>query len=153
MPEWLKSYLPDGWNGWHLAMAGVGLGVTTALVSLVVVGFVLVRLPHDFFVNAEARRPIDRHPVLKVVFCVGRNLFGYFLILLGIALSLPGIPGQGLLTILMGVLLIDFPGKHHAERWLLMRRGVLAAVNRLRARFGKPALVAHAAPGTPPARG
>ncbi len=143
MPEWLKVYLPDGWNGWHLAMATVGLGVATAIVSLVVVGFVLARLPADFFVNPEARRPIDRHPVLKVLLCIFRNVFGYFLIVLGVALSLPGVPGQGVLTILMGVLLIDFPGKHHAERWLLMRRGVLTAVNKFRARLGRPPLIAH----------
>lgn len=70
-----------------------------------------------------------------------RNLFGYFLILLGIILSFPGVPGQGLLTILMGVLLIDFPGKHRAERWLLTRRGVLSGVNKLRARVGRPPLL------------
>lgn len=143
MPEWLKAYLPDGWNGWHLAMATVGLGVATAIISLVVVAIVLARLPADFFVNPEARRPIDRHPVLKVLLCIVRNLFGYFLIVLGVVLSLPGVPGQGVLTILMGVLLIDFPGKHRAERWLLMRRGVLTAVNKLRARLGRPPLIPH----------
>jgi hypothetical protein len=143
MPEWLKAYLPDGWNGWHLAMATVGLGVATAIISLVVVAIVLARLPADFFVNPEARRPIDRHPVLKVLLYIVRNLFGYFLIVLGVVLSLPGVPGQGVLTILMGVLLIDFPGKHRAERWLLMRRGVLTAVNKLRARLGRPPLIPH----------
>jgi hypothetical protein len=143
MPEWLRTYLPEGWNGWHLAMAGVTLGVITAVISLVVVGIVLVRLPADFFVNPEARRPIDRHPVLKVLLCIVRNLFGYFLILLGVILSFPGVPGQGVLTILMGVLLIDFPGKHRAERWLLTRRGVLTTVNRFRARFGRPPLIAE----------
>ena len=143
MPEWLRTYLPEGWNGWHLAMAGVALGVITAVISLVVVGIVLVRLPADFFVNPEARRPIDRHPILKLLLCVVRNLLGYFLILLGVVLSFPGVPGQGVLTILMGVLLIDFPGKHRAERWLLMRRGVLTTVNRFRARFGRPPLIAE----------
>jgi hypothetical protein len=144
MPEWLRTFVPEGWNGWHVAMASVALGVCTALISLVVVGFVLARLPADFFVNPEARRPIDRHPVLKVLLYMVRNLFGYFLIVLGVALSFPGVPGQGVLTILMGVLLIDFPGKHRAERWLLMRRGVLTAVNKLRARLGRPPLIAHA---------
>jgi hypothetical protein len=144
MPQWISAWLPEGWNGWHLAMVAIGLGVTTALISLVVVGFVLARLPADFFVNPEARRPIDRHPVLKVILCILRNVFGYFLILLGVALSLPGVPGQGLLTILMGVLLIDFPGKHHAERWLLTRRGVFAAVNKFRVRVGRPPLIVHA---------
>jgi hypothetical protein len=151
MPEWLSSLLPEGWGGWHLAVAGIVLGVTSAFVSLLAVGFVLARLPPDYFVNPNARLPIDRHPVLKVILCVGRNLFGYFLIVLGAILSLPGVPGQGLLTILIGVLLIDFPGKFRAERWLLTRRGVLATVNRLRAKVGRPPLLGEAPAAGPQA--
>ncbi|MCI0701900.1 MAG: hypothetical protein L0241_12535 [Planctomycetia bacterium] len=140
MPEWLTSRLPEGWNGWHLAALSVGLAVTMAVISLVIVGWVLARLPADYFVNPEARRPIDRHPVLKVLALTVRNVIGYFLIVLGLALSLPGVPGQGLLTVLMGVLLIDFPGKRRIERWLVSRRVVLASVNRLRAKYGQPPL-------------
>lgn len=137
MPDWLVTRLPEGWNGWHLAAAAVALGVASAVVSLIAVGYALARLPHDYFVNPQARRPLDRHPVLRVLLIIGRNLLGYMLIGLGILLSLPGVPGQGLLTILMGVLLIDFPGKQRVERWMLMRRGVLNGVNRLRARLGR----------------
>ena len=138
MPEWLSSRLPDGWNGWHLAALSVGLAVSMAAVSVVVVGYVLARLPADYFVNPDAQRPIDRHPVLKVLAILVRNAIGYFLIALGAVLSLPGVPGQGLLTILMGVMLIDFPGKHRFQRWLVTRRVILGAVNRLRARAGQP---------------
>src|SRR5262245_53128375 len=126
MPEWLSSRLPEWVTPWHLGALGVGLGVVMAAVSLLIVGYVLARLPADYFVNPEARRPIDRHPVLKVIAVVVRNLLGYFLILLGVVLSLPGVPGQGLLTIFMGVLLIDFPGKRRFERWLVSRRAILA---------------------------
>lgn len=143
MPEWLASWLPDGWNGWHLMAATVGFAAASALASVVVIGFILARLPADYFVNPNARRPIDRHPVLKVVFVLVRNLVGWFLVVLGVLLSLPGVPGQGVLTILMGVMLLDFPGKYRAERWLLTRRGVLAGVNRLRARLGRPPLLAE----------
>jgi hypothetical protein len=141
MPEWLQSMLPEGWTGWHLAVAAVVLAVTSAVASILVIGYVLSRLPPDYFVNPAARRPIDRHPVLKVVFALGRNLLGWALIALGVVLSLPGVPGQGILTILMGVMLVDFPGKHHAERWLLTRRGVFGAINALRERMGKPPLL------------
>lgn len=142
MPEWLSSQLPAGWNGWHVAAAGVALTATTAVVSLFAVAVFLARLPADYFVNPETRRRVEgRHPVLHVLVVVGRNLLGYFLILLGIALSLPGVPGQGLLTILIGVMLIDFPGKPRLEKWLLSRRGVITGVNRVRAKFGKPPLV------------
>jgi hypothetical protein len=138
MPEWLSSLLPEGWTAWHLVALSVGLAVSMAAVSVVVVGYVLARLPADYFVNPDAQQPIDRHPVLKVLAVVTRNAIGYFLIALGAALSLPGVPGQGLLTILMGVMLIDFPGKHRFQRWLVTRRPILVAVNRLRARAGQP---------------
>jgi hypothetical protein len=141
MPEWLASRLPEGWNGWHLAALSVGLAVTMAAISLVVAGYVLARVPADYFVNPEARRPLDRNPVLKVALRLLRNAAGYLLIVLGVALSLPGVPGQGLLTILMGVMLIDFPGKHRMERWLVSRRMVLRGVNRLRARYGQQPLI------------
>jgi hypothetical protein len=140
MPDWLASRLPEGWNGWHLAVFTVGLAVVSAVISLVVVAVAVARLPSDYFVNPAARRPLDRHPVLKVTLVIGRNLLGYFLIALGIILSLPGIPGQGLLTVLIGVMLIDFPGKHRLELWLLTRRGVLTAVNKIRFKLGKPPL-------------
>jgi hypothetical protein len=145
MPDWLARWLPDGWGGWHLAALSVGLAVSMAAVSLIVTGVVLTRLPADYFINPKSRRPIDRHPVLKVLFVVARNAVGYFLILLGAVLSLPGVPGQGLLTILMGVMLIDFPGKHRIERWLIRRRVVLRSVNRLRARYGHPPLLVELA--------
>src|SRR5438105_3394885 len=125
MPEWLSSRLPEWVTPWHLVAFSVGLGVVMAAGSLLIVGYVLARLPADYFVNPAARRPIDRHPALKVLARVVRNGFGYFLIALGAVLSLPGVPGQGLLTIFMGVLLIDFPGKHRFERWLVSRRAIL----------------------------
>jgi hypothetical protein len=77
---------------------------------------------------------------------VGKNLLGFVLVVAGVLMSLPGVPGQGVLTILMGVMLIDFPGKHRAERWLVTRRPVLAAVNRMRARVGREPLVTDLPP-------
>ncbi len=138
MPEWLSSRLPDGWTAWHLIALSIGMAVGMATVSLFAVGYVLARLPADYFVNPDAQRPIDRHPVLKCFLILIRNAIGYFLIALGVVLSLPGVPGQGLLTILMGVMLIDFPGKHRFQKWLVTRRVILSGVNGLRARAGKP---------------
>ena len=141
MPEWLASRLPEGWTGWHVAALAVTLTVSTAIGSLIAVGFFLAQLPADYFVNPQTRRTVEgRHPVMHVLLILGRNLLGYFLIVLGIVMSLPGVPGQGLLTVLIGVMLIDFPGKRRMERWLISRRGVMTAVNRVRAKLGKPPL-------------
>lgn len=143
MPGWLQSLVPAGWSAWHVTLAAVAFGVGSAVVSLFAVGYALARVPADYFVNPAARTLRKRpHPVLHVLFVLGRNLLGLVLIALGVVLSLPGVPGQGVLTILMGVMLMDFPGKRAAERWLVSRRAVGAAVNNLRAKFGQPPLVA-----------
>lgn len=141
MPEWLSSHLPDGWNGWQLAALGVGVGVVSAIISGLVVTFVIARLPADYFINPAARHGYQfRHPILRVLLVLVRNVFGYVLIVIGIILSLPGVPGQGLLTVLMGVMLIDFPGKFRLEHWLISRGVVLRNVNRVRAKIGREPL-------------
>jgi len=72
---------------------------------------------------------------------IAKNLFGVFLVCLGLVLSLPGVPGQGILTILLGLIMLDIPGKRPLEARIIKRPAVLAAINDLRARFKKPPLV------------
>lgn len=50
------------------------------------------------------------------------------------------IPGQGVLTMVIGLILIDFPGKYHLERGLMQRKHVLKTVNWLCARRQEPPL-------------
>jgi hypothetical protein len=102
--------------------------------SLAVVIKVVLTLPEDYF-EVEQPRDMPRTPRR-----IGRNLAGLLLILIGAALSVPGIPGQGLLTILVGLFLIDFPGRQRVERRIARRPAILSALNRLRARFGGPPL-------------
>ena len=77
---------------------------------------------------------------LRVAALVGRNLLGVLLILLGLVMSLPGVPGQGLLMVLLGLMLTDIPGKRRLEQALVRRRLVQRAINGVRERFSKPAL-------------
>jgi hypothetical protein len=115
--------------------------------SLIVSAIILVRLPADHFADGKPRALwVDRHPIIRWTLIILKNLLGIVLVLLGIALSLPGVPGQGILTILIGVMLIDFPGRRKMERWLLTRRGVLNTVNKLRARYGAPPMILHREP-------
>ena len=51
------------------------------------------------------------------------------------------LPGQGVLTMLIGVSLLDFPGKRQLERRLIGQRALLRTINKLRAKFGRPPLV------------
>jgi hypothetical protein len=68
------------------------------------------------------------------MFFVARNLAGLALLAAGIAMLV--LPGQGLLTMLLGLSFMDFPGKHalleraiacpklqHALNWLRRKEG------------------------------
>jgi hypothetical protein len=115
------------------------LFVVSLVVSLIFVTFLLVRLPHTYFLDSHQRHLwIDQHPVIRWSGRILKNLGGVALILLGGVLSIPGIPGQGALTILIGVILLDFPGKRRLERAILRRPWVGRLVSRLRKRFGRP---------------
>jgi hypothetical protein len=69
-----------------------------------------------------------------------KNLAGVILVLIGIVLSLPGIPGQGILTILVGLMFTDLPGVRRLERSLVRRHGVRRALDTIRAKFGREPL-------------
>ncbi len=114
--------------------------LVTLLVSLAVVLLVLLRLPETYF--TRPRRPMfgGAHPVLRVVLLVIKNLVGVAVVAVGLLMSLPGVPGQGFLTIFLGLMLVDFPGKYRLERAIIRRPRVHGLINRLRARFGRPPL-------------
>ena len=50
-------------------------------------------------------------------------------------------PGQGLATLLIGLMLMNFPGKYRLERWVVTRGPVLHTINRLRHRAGHAPLI------------
>jgi hypothetical protein len=121
----------------------IGIWLLVTALSFVAVAIAIVRLPADYFSRPG---PPVQHTRTSTLRRIARNLLGILLIAVGVVLSVPGIPGQGVLTILLGVMLVDFPGRWKAERWLVSRPGVLATMNTLRRKFGKPALLDPPAP-------
>jgi len=102
---------------------------------------ILVKLPADHF--SKSRKTefwSGPRPWLHAAKVIGKNIAGVLLVALGIVLSLPGVPGQGLLTVLLGIMLLDFPGRHRLEQKLLSRPSIVNAINKLRERFEKPPL-------------
>ena len=126
---------------WSLkTLLALGVFVLTFVVSLGAVAAVIVRLPAEYFRDDYVSPLAKQHFVMRWTGWIVKNAVGALLVSLGLLLSLPGVPGQGLLTILIGVMLLNFPGKRRLERRLVSLPRVLAAINALRARFGKPAL-------------
>ena len=117
-----------------LLIAGVSVG--TLVVSLLVAGWLLIRIPADYF-KPEGRRRRKNQPLWKKIL---KNAIGVVLIALGLVLSLPGVPGQGLLVVLAGVAMVDFPGKYKVEGKILSLKPIRRAANRLRAWRHRPPL-------------
>ena len=127
----------EGWAegvGWLAAVSAV-----TFAGSLVAIPFVAVRIPADYF-SAPRRHPLawDKHPALRVLVLVLKNLLGLVLVLAGVLMLF--IPGQGLLTIFLGIMLMNFPGKYRLERFVISRGPVLRGINWIRKRSGVAAL-------------
>ncbi|MDQ3803954.1 MAG: hypothetical protein M3416_09020 [Acidobacteriota bacterium] len=142
MIEWLSQHLEAWGLTWGQVLVGALISVVTFVVSILVVTFVLVRLPANYFHSSHDREFLtDRHPVLRLVGMFLKNLLGLVLVGFGIVMSLPGVPGQGVLTILLGIMLLDFPGKRALEIKLVSRPTVFHAINHLRARFSRPPLL------------
>jgi hypothetical protein len=123
---------------WENALVMSGLGLAAFAVSLFLVGVLIVRMDADYF--AGRKRPAPATP-LRWARRILKNALGWLLIAAGIVMAIPFVPGQGLLTIAIGLSLVEFPGKWRLERAIVFRPRVLSAINRLRARFGRSPLV------------
>ena len=133
----LWSRAANATYGEILAAVGLSVGMVVATAGLTAVA--LVRLPDDYFVAERQPLPLEGRPAwMRIGARAFRNVIGAILVLLGIVLSLPGVPGQGVLTILLGLMLLDLPGKRRLEQALVRRRAVHRAINKLRRRFDRP---------------
>ncbi|MCG8591232.1 MAG: hypothetical protein MJE66_18220 [Proteobacteria bacterium] len=125
MAEWIQSHAGS------LVVASALLAGVSLLISAVAVPLLILELPPD-----ALRKPRPSHHVgLRGL----RNLAGSLLLLVGAVLLF--LPGQGLLTLATGALLVDFPGRRALLRRLGGSRRVLSALNRIRRHFGRPPLL------------
>jgi len=123
---------------WSLLISAI-----TFVGTLLIVPALVCRIPVDYFSHTR-REPtawVEHHPIIRMVLLLAKNLFGYVVILMGIAMLV--LPGQGLLTIIIGLMLINFPGKYHLERWLVSRKPILRSANWLRKKNGYEALIVN----------
>lgn len=120
----------------------IGLTVASAigfLGSLIAIPMILVRLPADYFDTRTPRHWMkDHHPALRLMGLVAKNVVGIVFLLAGFAMLF--LPGQGVLTMLIGISLMDFPGKRALEARMVGQPTLLGVINSMRQKFGKPPL-------------
>lgn len=132
------------WDWYHqheaLAWWMFVLSLLTFIGGIIVVPILLAKMPSDYFLHPRrtAARFSQHHPVLRISLLIVKNLLGVMFVLFSIPL-LAG-PGQGILTLLIGISLLDVPGKRRLELWLVRLPRVLQAINWIRRKADRPPL-------------
>ena len=132
--HWIEQY--QGLITW--------MGVISLLMflgSLIMLPWLLSLIPADYFAH-DSRVPAKwkrTHPFIRISLLLLKNLIGYIILLAGVVMLV--LPGQGLLSILVALMLLDYPGKFRFERWVISRPSLLNLVNRMRIKFNKPELI------------
>ncbi|MBN1607590.1 MAG: hypothetical protein JW940_13215 [Polyangiaceae bacterium] len=138
LPRWLVPAL-QRWLSAELTTLVIVVSLALLVGSALAVPWLARRLPADYLL--VTRRPAPSagaaHPY-RLLLRVTKNLLGAVLLLLGVAMLV--LPGQGLLTMALGLVLLDFPGRRKAVRAVLGLAPVLGGLNRLRNRAGLPPL-------------
>ena len=135
MLDWLRAQSTLAW--WLL-----GLSILTFVGSLIAVTWMVVRMPADYFTHrkpmGDSRR--SRHPLIRGTMHVLKNLLGFVLVVAGLVMSIPPIPGQGVLTILIGLSLLDFPGKWNLQLRIVKAAPVRKSIDWIRTKYHRPPL-------------
>jgi len=122
-----------------LTLIGAG-SLLVSVASLLLLPWLVAQIPYDYFAHDKREPPKWKqlHPVLRLMVLILKNGIGLALLLAGIAMLV--LPGQGLLGILMGLILMDYPGKFQLERKIVSRPKLLKFINWLRHKQEQPSL-------------
>jgi len=132
LPEWAQD--PAFWS--FVTAGSLVFSVGGLVFGIVALPWFLARVPSDYFLGGK--HPLTTSRWVLFVRAL-RNVVGVILIALGVLLLV--LPGPGYMTILAGVIVVNFSWKYRLGRWILRKRGIRPAVDRLRKKAGKPPLL------------
>lgn len=110
------------------------IGIASAAMfvgTIAAIPWFVSRLPADYFV-----KPPPEHTLAKKI---ARNVLGFALIAAGVAMLV--LPGQGILTILIGLSIVDLKAKHSIMRRILRQPSIQNAMQKIRTSAGRPPLI------------
>ena len=121
----------------------MGLGISSIfifLLSIIGISWFVANIPEDYFLESKRKSTKwhEQKPILRLVVIFGKNIIGVLLIIGGLLMLV--LPGQGLLTMVTGLLLINYPGKYRLERKLVSKPSIFRTLNWIRIKANKPPL-------------
>jgi hypothetical protein len=139
--QWSAELLQWGQTNQGILAWLFGLSLLLFVSSLVAIPVLVAKMRADYFVRREPDTDswLGRHPAARATCRLLKNALGTMLLLVGLAMIV--LPGQGVITILVALSLLEFPGKRRLEIRLIRQRHVGRGVNWIRERAGRPPLL------------
>ena len=119
----------------------VWLGTLSLIIfifSLLTLKWLVTLIPSDYFIKKNSSEFRSNYPIFWLISIIIKNIIGYTLIVGGILMLV--LPGQGLFTIFVGLMLSNYPGKFYIERKFIAIPSVLSAINWLRKKSNAPSI-------------
>lgn len=112
------------------------LTILISLVYFIGSALAIIRMPEDYFIKERTSPTFkDSHIITWILLKALKNLIGFCLLLAGLVMLVT--PGQGLLSILLGLFFMDFPGKKKLERTLIRKPSIHKPINWIRKKMNK----------------
>ena len=129
-------------TGYSSILIGLGgLSVLILVFSIAGMGWFIAQIPEDYFTYDKRR---GKHwnkysSKARIAIIIFKNIFGGIMLVGGLFLLV--LPGQGLLTMIIGLFLIDYPGKFQLEQKIISIPSIFRSLNWFRAKARKPNLL------------
>ena len=121
--DWISDY------NQIIQWAGI-VSVFLFFLSLFLLRYVILRLPEDYFITASSISKSHSKSPQKIIVRVAKNTVGFLLTICGIILLFT--PGQGMITILIGLCLIDLAIVNQFKKKIINNSKVQKALNWIR---------------------
>ena len=117
------------------------LSLMTFIGSLIAIPWIIGRLPVDYFIlhRKQVEERHRMHPLAAKFVFAARNVIGILFLFAGVAMLI--LPGQGIITILIGISFMDFPKKNMMVDYLVKRPEVVRVLNWIRRKEKKPPFI------------
>ncbi len=115
--------------------------VAMFIISIASMPFIVAQIPADYFTHHGRHRlsQSNHHPAIRLALAGLKNMLGAILLVAGFIMLFT--PGQGLLSILFGLMIMNYPGKYQLECWIVRKPVIFNAVNTMREKQDKPHLL------------
>jgi hypothetical protein len=113
-----------------------GISIITFFLSIILVPWYIARIPQDYFLSLQNEPPSVRLKRQNITLLILRNILGIVIFAAGCAMLF--LPGQGLITMLIGILCMTFPGKRYFILFITTPRFIRESLDWTRQKMGMP---------------